>query len=516
MNESYTNAHAVSARHLILTAIVALFAVGLFLIHDLIWLYHDDFGYATLSYITTIDGITGQDFKQINLLAFLKNEYMTWTGRVLPFFIEANVFKIGLPFTRAVQALVCLAITLLAAKMADGPKLSPLALIFLIAYFCAIPLFIAAGGLFWFSASISYVWGFPFLFYGAYRLQNDGVLTLQSVAALSLAALFQEQVAVACVAIAGLVALEHLWREKTLKKAATLLFTTAPILLATCFILFSPGNFNRKANSTYPEDGDRSVADINMEKVADTLLSPTGNPNWENDSTIWLVILGASLVALLIMGLSLRHKLVDGLMAIFAVIISFTLILEWPEYNILLCLLLAYGIFLFETQRREKNGFIVFYIYVAAIASLLLMLFSPAIAGRQFIPFFILMSVPVAYSFIRFAHSDFKPIAAVMALALLPLAAEQSVDIYKKYSVNDVYMADNDLLLRQAGDRARQGLLVEPLTLAKLPDSRYAEMMAYQRDKVEKWVRRYYVIPDYVEIDWIAPPPPPKPREADK
>ena len=489
----------------------ALFAAALFLQHNLVWLYHDDFGYATLSYVTTVDGIEGQDFKQINLLAFLRNEYMSWTGRVLPFFIEANVFKIGLPFTRCIQVGVILGVTWLTARLASKREDFTLVAAAVMLYLCTAPIFIAAGGIYWFSASISYLWGLPFLLYGALRLSSDDAFSWQAVGALTVAALFQEQVALASVTLAGLFAIQQLWANRTLKKMLTLGLTTAPILLASIFVILSPGNFKRKAVSNYPKDPERSLLEINMDKVSELLLSPIGNPRWENGSEIWLIVLAISFGILIISAARRNQTYVLGLLCALAGLISLTLALEWPDYNILLCLTAGYGVCLFSDLKSRGKNFVIGYIYIAALATIALTFASPRTAGRMFIPFFFLMAAPVAYSFTLAASTRWRWLAAAGLLVLLPASAEQSVDIYDKYKENHPYMQMNNAALRDASRRAGLGQAVAPVYLTKLPDGRYAETMPYGRPKIEKWVRRFYKLPEHVLIEWQAPP-----KKADK
>lgn len=497
-------------------SVFTLFAIALYLIHDLIWMYHDDFGYATLSYSTTIDGIEGQNFKQINLLAFLRNEYMNWTGRVLPFFIEANVFKLGLPFTRFIQVIAILAVTWMSTCLSTQDKTFPWVAIAIAFYFCSVPVFVATGGVFWFSASISYLWGLPFLLYGAFRLQSDEAFSWQAIVTLALAALFQEQVALAALTIAGLFALHKLLEDKTAKTFFTLGAITSPILMASIFVLLSPGNFNRRNFSQYPNDPELSIVDINLEKVSDALLSPIGNPLWQNDSSVWLCALGLSFAVLLIITLSKKDRFTPILLAGLALWSTMSLALEWPEQNILISFITAYGVCLFIVQKRRNESYIVTYVYVAAVVTLILMLVSPAVAGRQYIPFFFLMAVPVGYSANLILTSDYRWIGGGVILALAPVAIEQSVDIYDKYAENDIYMQANDTALRRASAGIRRGDFVEAVGLTKLPDKRYAETMPYQRPKAEQWLRRYYILPDYVRLEWKEPPKKAKPLQANK
>ena len=49
----------------------------------MVYLAHDDFGYATLSYVYKEEGIEGQNFDLEQLTHYLTGHYNRWGGRIL-------------------------------------------------------------------------------------------------------------------------------------------------------------------------------------------------------------------------------------------------------------------------------------------------------------------------------------------------------------------------------------------------------------------------------------------------
>ena len=60
-----------------------------------VFVYFDDYGFASLSYSNSIEGVNGLDFNLKQLLKFLYMYYMDWGGRVISFGTEALLLKNG-------------------------------------------------------------------------------------------------------------------------------------------------------------------------------------------------------------------------------------------------------------------------------------------------------------------------------------------------------------------------------------------------------------------------------------
>ena len=142
---------------------------GFFLIaqHRLVGMYYDDFGNASLSYGYDSTNIMGTDYTLQDLLAWAKNLYLTWGGRVLCALILVPMLKSGPVLFMFVQACVLLAIFVAMyfvvkkfSQNGNGVVIS----IILILLYGLLQGNILTQGIYWASASILYIWPIlPFL-----------------------------------------------------------------------------------------------------------------------------------------------------------------------------------------------------------------------------------------------------------------------------------------------------------------------------------------------------------------
>ena len=149
--------------------VFVIFFLLLYLQHQFMWLYHDDYGYASLSYSYVVDGVSGTNFTFKELIAFLIGHYRVWGGRILFFAIECLLLKVGLPLFRLVQALIITGtfylIYILISniyKKVDKFKLS----IFVVSLYGVFQLAMYRDVIFWATASVLYIFPlFPFLLF---------------------------------------------------------------------------------------------------------------------------------------------------------------------------------------------------------------------------------------------------------------------------------------------------------------------------------------------------------------
>lgn len=165
--------------------------------HALVFPYHDDWGYATLTYTTEVGSGIGQQFTQLDLFRFLWSEYFSWSGRFFPFYLQINLFAWGVEAVRVAQVavLAVMVVSAVAASRQNEPW-HPVILVPII-YLLALPEFVTTGGLYWFSASIAYLWGLSLFGLATLRVARSGKLDWTATFLYAIAALFHEQMAVA-------------------------------------------------------------------------------------------------------------------------------------------------------------------------------------------------------------------------------------------------------------------------------------------------------------------------------
>lgn len=85
--------------------------------HHYVTIYFDDYGYASLSY-AGFENNAGMSYGLDEIFQFLKAYYLNWGGRVLYFFFEIIIFRLGgLPLMQVVQAVIIVLIVIISGKI---------------------------------------------------------------------------------------------------------------------------------------------------------------------------------------------------------------------------------------------------------------------------------------------------------------------------------------------------------------------------------------------------------------
>ena len=132
--------------------------------HQFLHLYHDDYGYASLSYAYTLEGANGHSNNLAQILQFLIGHYNVWGGRILFFFIECILLNLSLPLFRIVQSIIITLIFYFIYKITYNIIKKHKTKIALLSCACygLIQFQTFKSGIFWVTASVLYV--FPVLF----------------------------------------------------------------------------------------------------------------------------------------------------------------------------------------------------------------------------------------------------------------------------------------------------------------------------------------------------------------
>lgn len=471
---------------------------GLFLLlqHWQIFPYHDDWGYAVLSYVTEQTGFVGQHFSQVQLLRFLYDEYMQWSPRFMAFFIQINLFKVGLDAVRLAQVAVLLGLLALSARIVTSRIRHPLIGLGIL-FFLTWPSFITVGGLYWFSASIAYVWGIIPLLMGAWWLRQDETLSWRSVLCLSLAALFQEQMAVA---VLGLVVtfLGARWLAGALVFAKPLWWRCVPILMASGLVVLSPGNFARKSHSSYGDDSLLGIIGHNASRIGELIAGSSSG------ALAWCLFLAGVCM------LSWRYLRDTGKSTRFSILTLLVVLIvtlglaQLQPVTAVLAVWLIWALLLLRLALRSIIETVILSLLLAALSSLVLLLLAPSVSGRSLLIFYVLMLAPLLHAMHNFAtDTHHRAILATVMLSVLPFAIIDTTTVFQGYAQNRPVHQLNDARLRVLSHDIRTGHNApDTVVLYKLPADRYAETMPYQRPLIEHWMKKYYGLPPDLEFQW--------------
>ena len=142
--------------------------------HSLVWFYHDDFGYAVLHYGNDV-GTMGFDYGLGDILNYLHWHYMNWGGRVLFFFLQIVLIRLGegLTLIRIFQAFLLTVMMYGTYRIARGKKKDSILLALTAALLWgSISIYVIRDGVYWFSASSIYTWPVCFLLLGILVLKR--------------------------------------------------------------------------------------------------------------------------------------------------------------------------------------------------------------------------------------------------------------------------------------------------------------------------------------------------------
>ncbi len=230
----------------------AVYLIGLLALHKQVFLYSDDYGYASLSYGHYM-GTNGLRYGLSDILKYLKWHYMNWGGRILYFFFEICSLKIGLGFIQYFQALIIWCIGLISFLLVKEEGQSDFHKAALIVFmFGTLGLEVFNRGVLWFSASVSYVWPLLPLFLlvyirGHFKTPNKATAAL-GIAAAFLAAFSFEQIAVLTIIyLLSSFVIERIQGQWNKHDWGIL----AAAILGGALELLAPGNFIRSTHSAY-------------------------------------------------------------------------------------------------------------------------------------------------------------------------------------------------------------------------------------------------------------------------
>lgn len=207
--------------------------------------YHDDFAYASLSYVYDVGGEFKDRLTFKNLVRFLYYHYMRWGGRTNAFAFAVPLMYLGPGVFFFVQTVITTLIVIFQAKIIcfltnQTTYNFILAVILILCNYMLIPLIVSNDGIYWATASALYVWPMFFLVLGIY-LSYIKKFTILTIFLFFLAASSNEVYSVITVTYLSILILIH---KNKIKIYWYYLISSFGGLL---FIFLSPGNFKRMA-----------------------------------------------------------------------------------------------------------------------------------------------------------------------------------------------------------------------------------------------------------------------------
>lgn len=238
-----------------IASVFLLFLIILLVQHRFVYFYYDDYGYLSLTF-GGYKNINGMNYTVKDIVDFLIWHYNAWGGRILYYFVMIVSMHIGLEFIRILQAVIIWIITILSYLLlrTDSRKGNLFTSVMLIVLYGTIGIPTFKHGIYWFSASSSYVWSLlPFflaiLFYREASKGKEKYI-FPVILSFFFAAFSQEQIAVMVVLYIVSMTLVQKHYYKRLVKGSVGMIISA--LLGSAIVILAPGNFKRaETNSEF-------------------------------------------------------------------------------------------------------------------------------------------------------------------------------------------------------------------------------------------------------------------------
>jgi hypothetical protein len=491
---------------------VVILALSCFLVyllsqHRMVFPYHDDYGVATLDFssvgVPAATGFSGREFSIQHIADFSIDMYMRWGGRLVVTWLHAYAFKGGVEVARTIQVAAIMAVVALSVPVATGRSPLSYTVVIPMILFLAIPLVVAARGMYWFAASIQSIWGVPILLLAAIlwsRRDRMEFVPWSTAILLGIAALFNEMMAAAALTMAGIFGAAGWLNQPTKSTIGMHVVKLAPALVGSAAVVLAPGNFVRAAHerANYASTSVLEVLVANLATISDLIVRDASASAY---LALWIAFLLGTSVLVLWEKPTRGAALLVGTSACL-VAIGFAI----PSPGALLGLSLSSGILL-VASRRVAHAIVALAVFLAAVASLAPLLASPTVNARSMLTFYLLMFVPITWSLYSVAVLSARHCAAaacVLALLAVPATANARA-IYRGYATLYPFLEANDVALARASEAVRHGNPPETVTYYRLPGIQFANLMPYQRSYIEQWVRRYYALPDSVRFDYRPP-----------
>lgn len=501
--------------------------------HQFIYLYHDDYGYASLSYGYNVAGVTGNSFNLSQLFAFLIGHYKVWGGRILYFFIECFCLSKGLWFFRFIQSIVITLIFYYIYKIISRVferKYNLLISILSICLYGIIDIMVARFGLLWASASVLYVFPIlPLLMFIYYydSEKNEGFRTILLVILIFAASFSQEQIAVATLSYMLFIFLTNLFKNRKLNMRDLILLIAG--IAGFALLMLSPGSkirMTHSSNQGFYELGLYAKLNKSIPETIYGLFSSYAKIFW---SISFIILSYISYFNLKNKNQSYKNRkilnLLNTLSLLSILIIScFTLFtnkvyFEYFEYmfqNVIInkiliifyifqLLLIIYSITIYFIS---KKNYIILYLSYAAILSQVAMFMSSYYPLRSLLVFQFLFYPIILYVVFDFLK-QFKINSnnKILKLACLSFAFISFVNYYsitRGYYRNSFANKENNQILVDTIQKIKNGEKIEKIVLHKLPDILYAGEQPYTEgyEYILTWLREYYDLPEDIIISY--------------
>ena len=498
--------------------------------HQFMYIYHDDYGYASLSYAYNVENVEGHDVNLEQIVEFLKGHYEVWGGRILTFFYEIILLTNGPWLYRLLQSIVITLIFFLIYKIVKKCVQNKIddRLLALCTVMCygVFEIMLVRTGIFWASAAVSYL--FPILpllaFIYLYEQSKEKdfknlftkiIFYLFCGILIFTATFSQEQISVAALGYILILTIYNIVKNKRVDKLDLIMCLVA--ILGFSILMLAPGNILRQQHPTSIEFYSKPIVERLELGIQNLIFGNFSNYTKIFNMIFYISIAYASYVVVKRKkGIKILSclSLLSILFIIFVNMTQQTEYFEWV-YGLLTnniykklvivgfmfqFLLMFYSVIVYLYDEKKLK---LINIVTIAIFSVGCMIIAPYFAPRSSIAFEILCLVFILYMFVQFYDSvtDKKMINFILVPTFVIFLCNVLIitnGYYKNSSIN----RENDKILTQVSERIDKGEDIRQVTLKKLNNILYSGDQPYMEgnDYITIYMKEYYNLPKDLDI----------------
>lgn len=502
-----------------------LFLIFLLFQHKFLWLYHDDYGYASLSYTNTVEGVIGHSFTLGKMFEFLGDHYNVWGGRILYFAIECILLGKSLTIFRAVQSvIICLIFYYIYLIVSKYNKIDKwvIALLSIFSY-GLIEIMVIRSGVFWITASVLYI--FPllpllmFVYYYDSNKKNSIIFNIFIALLLFFASFSQEQIGISALAYIIILSGFDFYHTKKINKKNICMIVIS--LIGFLILMLAPGNEIRMQSPTSVTFYELSLFEKIRMNYPNLILNI-----FSIYSKLFVTTLFLSLTYISYINLNFKKtknkiiNIINILSFVSTFIILFVTISSNGNYfatlydlfnnNIIKLFILIiftiqialilYSITIYLSNRKLFN--LLFLCYVAVISQAV-MIVAPYYPLRSVLIFEIIYFILIIYAIADFVKNNKNMVFNYsLVFVFIIITGLNLFIITRGYYRNDYINNINNTILMESSEKISNGDNMETIKLFKLKDGLFSGDQPYYEgnEYIMTWIKKYYNIPENVEL----------------
>lgn len=483
--------------------------------HNVISLYFDDFGNASLSYAHTTENVIGTNFNFVQLWDSIVYTYFNFGGRVFYGMLASLLLKDSIKFFMIPQAFVITGIIYFLSQIIGFivKKKSPLIPLVCFILYMLFDISILRHGTYWASASILYVWPMlPFFAFVNYyirsmdKIKNNEKVNYIKYIVLNTLLLFltlfsQEQIGAAMIPfIIIYIIFDHIKEIKKYLKYDLFTIIWSGIVYGALF--FAPGNWKRmETNVEFANYSFFEKIYHNIPKICD-LLFKVKTSYFINILAVILLII--TITFIIKKSTSKKEKILLSIPSI-AMIINLIYFYYNNYSNILLLtlvgcyVLINLFILLLKYYINKKQIKMIAY-PIGAMCSVACLVMAPYAPERSAIPcIFIMFIVIITLGIDVYRQNNVtKTLIIIMIVICGFFGLKNTAIIYLGYRTNYAINESNYHKLANYENNIDADNI---LYLCRVPNSIYGSTQPYEAS-FDYWIQQYYDIPVNIQFDW--------------